>query len=78
MPSTCIVYVAHFCYVVHMSENPPERKDRRLQMLIEPSLISRIDDWRAKQRGLPSRSEAIRRLVELGLGAAAAREKEKA
>jgi metal-responsive CopG/Arc/MetJ family transcriptional regulator len=52
-----------------MSETP-ERKEHRLQMLIEPSLVSRIDQWRAKQPGLPSRSEAIRRLVEASLEAA--------
>jgi len=28
-----------------------------------------VDDWRRKQGDLPSRSEAIRRLVELGLKA---------
>jgi hypothetical protein len=30
-------------------------------------LLSGIDDWRRKQPDLPSRAEAIRRLVELGL-----------
>jgi hypothetical protein len=33
----------------------------------EPELKA-IDDWRRGQEGLPTRSEAIRRLVELGLG----------
>ena len=28
--------------------------------------MKRIDDWRRKQDDLPSRAEAIRRLVELG------------
>jgi len=32
----------------------------------EPALAA-IDAWRARQPDLPSRSEAIRRLVELGL-----------
>jgi hypothetical protein len=32
----------------------------------EPQLAL-IDDWRRKQPDLPSRAEAIRRLVELGL-----------
>jgi len=26
-----------------------------------------IDEWRGKQPGVPNRSEAIRRLIELGL-----------
>lgn len=36
-------------------------------MVIAPSQVAAIDAWRAKQPGIPSRSEAIRRLVELGL-----------
>jgi hypothetical protein len=56
-----------FVMVRAMNQPLPERKEHRLQMLIEPSLISRIDRWRAKQPGLPSRSEAVRRLVEAGL-----------
>jgi hypothetical protein len=31
--------------------------------------VAAIDEWRRKQQDLPSRSEAIRRLVELGLKA---------
>jgi hypothetical protein len=34
---------------------------------MEDSLTSAIDKWREKQDGEPSRPEAIRRLVELGL-----------
>jgi hypothetical protein len=30
-------------------------------------LSVRVEDWAAKQRDTPSRSEAIRRLVEIGL-----------
>ena len=33
------------------------------------AMIGAIEKWRAKQRPIPSRSEAIRRLVELGLKA---------
>jgi hypothetical protein len=29
--------------------------------------LSKIDDWRRRQVDIPGRSEAIRRLVELGL-----------
>jgi len=36
-----------------------------------PEELSAIDDWRRTQGDLPSRSEAIRRLVELGLKAKA-------
>ena len=34
----------------------------------EPALDA-IDDWRRQQQDLPSRAEAIRRLVEIGLKA---------
>lgn len=44
-----------------------ELKTVRLQMVITPSERDAIDKWRAKQPDLPSRSEAIRRLVRAGL-----------
>ena len=44
-----------------------ELKTFRLPIQAEPSLIVLIDDWRKKQRDLPSRSEAVRRLIKLGL-----------
>jgi hypothetical protein len=34
---------------------------------LPPDLASSIDSWAARQPDKPSRSEAIRRLVELGL-----------
>ncbi len=46
-----------------------ELKSVRLQMVIAPSQVERIDAWRKEQDDLPSRSEAIRRLVDLGLNA---------
>jgi len=33
-----------------------------------PPLIKRIDAWAAKQDDKPSRAEAMRRLIERGLG----------
>jgi metal-responsive CopG/Arc/MetJ family transcriptional regulator len=32
--------------------------------------VRQIDEWRRRQPDLPSRSEAIRRLIEAGLNAA--------
>jgi len=46
-----------------------EKKDQRIPIMMSPSEVARIDDWRGKQPGIPSRAEAIRRLVEKGLGA---------
>ena len=39
----------------------------RFEMRATDSWLHRVDDWRRKQPDLPSRAEAIRRLVELGL-----------
>ena len=37
------------------------------QMRASPEFLKSVDKWRAKQEDKPSRAEAIRRLVELGL-----------
>jgi hypothetical protein len=41
----------------------------QIGMRWQPPELEAIDDWRRKQTDLPSRTEAIRRLVELGLKA---------
>jgi hypothetical protein len=38
-------------------------------MRVSDEFIESIDEWRRKEPDLPSRAEAIRRLVELGLQA---------
>jgi metal-responsive CopG/Arc/MetJ family transcriptional regulator len=43
-----------------------ERKSERLPVMIEPSVIEAIDDFRFSSR-IGSRSEAVRRLVLAGL-----------
>jgi uncharacterized protein YfbU (UPF0304 family) len=42
----------------------------RFEMRLGPSVLEEVDAWRARQSDLPSRSEAIRRLVEAGLASA--------
>lgn len=44
-----------------------EKLDQRIQLVASASFGKVVDDWRRTQRDLPSRSEAIRRLVHLGL-----------
>jgi len=39
----------------------------RFEMRLGPSVLDEVDAWRARQSDLPSRSEAVRRLVEIGL-----------
>jgi hypothetical protein len=49
--------------------------DKLFQMRTTEEFLRRVDDWRRGQEDLPSRTEAIRRLVEVGLNAAAERTK---
>lgn len=44
-----------------------ERLDQRIQLVASASFGRDVDEWRRTQQDLPSRSEAIRRLVYLGL-----------
>jgi hypothetical protein len=45
---------------------PPKRtQDRPFQMRVSEQFLRMVDDWRRSQVDLPSRAEAIRRLVEL-------------
>ena len=46
-----------------------EMMERRIQANMPESMILDIDDWRRRQPDVPNRSEAIRRLVEIGLRA---------
>jgi len=39
----------------------------RFEMRLGASVLNNLDSWRAEQRDLPSRAEAVRRLVEVGL-----------
>lgn len=39
----------------------------RLEMRFDPETVERLDEWRRQQADVPSRSEAVRRLVEQGL-----------
>jgi len=44
-----------------------ESFSQRLDMRVSAEFFKAIDEWRRKQDDLPSRTVAIRRLVELGL-----------
>lgn len=43
-----------------------ETKTERLHLLISPSELDAIDDWRFENR-IATRAEAVRRLVKIGL-----------
>jgi metal-responsive CopG/Arc/MetJ family transcriptional regulator len=44
---------------------------QRLNLIVAADWVKRVDAWRRQQPSLPSRSEAIRQLVERGLDAEA-------
>jgi hypothetical protein len=49
---------------------PPKRtQDRPFQMRVSESFLRMVDDWRRGQIDVPSRAEAIRRMVELAVTA---------
>jgi hypothetical protein len=47
---------------------PAVANDQTFQMRVSADFVRRLDDWRREQPDLPSRAEAIRRLVEQALG----------
>jgi metal-responsive CopG/Arc/MetJ family transcriptional regulator len=49
--------------------NDADGQSERLQMRVSRRFIRAVDDWRRHQPDIPSRSEAIRRLVEKSLEA---------
>jgi hypothetical protein len=55
------------------SEMPPkldkESETERLQVVAPASWVRRVEEWRRAQPRIPSRSEAIRQLVDAGLEA---------
>ena len=46
-----------------------EAMTERFEMRLGQAVLEKVDGWRARQDDLPSRSEAVRRLMEAGLGA---------
>lgn len=59
-----LVHVAQYMYVRRMAD---EKKDQRIPIMMTASEVGRVDEWRRNQPDLPSRAEAIRRLIEIGL-----------
>lgn len=52
-----------------IDEMADELKVLRIPVMMASADVAAIDEWRRSQADLPSRSEAIRRLVQLGLKA---------
>lgn len=45
-------------------------KSERFEMRLDGDILGRVDQWRSQQSDLPTRAEAMRRLVEAGLAKA--------
>ncbi len=50
-----------------------QQKTERFEMRLDPGTLEKVDDWRSRQADLPSRAEAVRRLMETALSAAESR-----
>lgn len=60
-----IAYVVNGCYVSFMGTE----KSSRFEMIIPPGFMGTVDGWRRTKSDIPTRAEAVRRLVHLGVGA---------
>ena len=59
-------YIARRQYMIYIRRMA---NDQTFQMRASAEFLKSVDDWRRKQPDLPSRAEAIRRLVESALKA---------
>ena len=68
-PPRLAIYVMTLIIKVNtfMGRPPGQVQSTPFQMRASPEFLKSVDKWRAKQEDKPSRAEAIRRLVELGL-----------
>lgn len=61
---TCMVDACqHTPYIAGMAD----QNDKVFQMRVSEAFLRTLDDWRRSQPDLPSRAEAVRRLVEIGI-----------
>lgn len=49
--------------------DPSELMTGRMQVVISPALMEKLDQWRAKRPGVPNRSKAVRAALEIVLNA---------
>jgi len=44
-----------------------ESGDRQFHLTLASEMMKRVDEWRREQPDIPNQSEAMRRLIEIGL-----------
>jgi hypothetical protein len=52
-----------------MPKRTPEALDATFNMRLPSATLRRVDEWRRRAPDLPTRAEAVRRLIEAGLKA---------
>jgi hypothetical protein len=66
----CQDYLAHAEALEYIYGEGHMEKKVKIQLLMDASLVERLDEWRTRHMPLRPRSEAIRRFVEMALGSA--------
>jgi len=67
-----VLYSGFMASSIHETMKP-EKKSRHsvtgtpVQVRLQPSQLSELDEWRRMQPDLPNRSEALRRMMEIAL-----------
>ena len=51
----------------NLRENLMSNMTERFEMRLDEATLTNVDNWREQQQDVPSRAEAMRRLIELGL-----------
>jgi hypothetical protein len=54
------------------TQAPAERLTERMPIVVSRSFLAKLDQWRAKQPGVPNRSEAMRTAFEIACRASEA------
>jgi hypothetical protein len=59
-----LAFRSDFGIIVSMKKPAPKAKELRLQVIATQRLLDQLDEIRAREPGLPSRSEMTRKLIE--------------
>lgn len=65
----CLRTLLHKRCLSHHIGAMDDPRSTRVHLMMSASELEALDEWRRAQPDLPSRAEAIRRLIDLGLAA---------
>jgi hypothetical protein len=49
---------------MNSTKSAKKKMEGRLEMRVDEEYLERLDEWRSKQRPIPTRAEALRRISE--------------